>query len=347
MGFGKKKNRLARIAVKALAVTVLLAGIGGGGYLAYQKKTGELKAAYEAQLEAMTLEAYALKRLAWMPTADLPAGTLLSEENVEQVEIKSSIENYMYLDSFEEGMMLKVDVLKDMPLMTAMVTKEFIGADLREAELNMLLLPTNLKSGKQLDVRICLPDGEDFIVLSKKQVRNLKSDQNTVWLWLDEKELLTLDSAIVDAYLHPGTKLYTVNYIEPTIQKAAIPTYPVNEAVRQVMLMDPNILEEAKAGLADDQRVALETRLKSMTEESLQQMEAGVTQEETVREQAVTQNQLQLDQQAIESQDVQAVQEMQQAQQAPVADAGAVVDDVSGDSVIIESKEVETDATFY
>lgn len=341
MGFGKKKNRFARTAIKVLMFVLVAGGIGGGGFMMYQKQINTLKTGYEAQIEAMELESYSLKRQVWTAKEDLPAGTTLKEEMLQQTQIKSDLPAILYLETLTEGMTLKVDAAAGLPLMGSMVTREAVAADLREAELNMLRLPTDLRSGEVLDVRICLPDGQDFIVLSKKPVRQLKLEQNTLWLWLSEKEILTLDSAIVDTYLHPGTKLYTVNYVEPAIQQAAIATYPINEAVRQVMMSDPNILEKAKTDLAQGQRKALEDRLAKLAESDLQQVAQGVSAESQKSQAAVDQNR----QEALELAD----EAQPEVKLQPEASSEAVSDAIVPQAGVNLSSEEEVvnDAAFY
>ena len=41
--------------------------------------------------------------------------------------------------------------------------------DLRKVEYNMLVLPTQLATGEYVDIRLSLPSGQDYIVVSKKQ----------------------------------------------------------------------------------------------------------------------------------------------------------------------------------
>ena len=56
------------------------------------------------------------------------------------------------------------------------VTKDMIqdSTDLlsdtqRIQEYNMILLPSHLKNGDYVDIRLSLPNGQDYIVLSKKK----------------------------------------------------------------------------------------------------------------------------------------------------------------------------------
>ena len=45
---------------------------------------------------------------------------------------------------------------------------------------------------------------------------------------LSEDEILAMSCAIVEAYRINGSKLYATKYVEPGMQDAAIPTYPIN-----------------------------------------------------------------------------------------------------------------------
>ncbi len=136
----------------------------------------------------------------------------------------------------------------------AMVTKDMvtdaesqITDDLRIQEFNMILLPSQLKNGDYIDVRYNLPGGEDYIVLAKKKV--IYTTQTGVWLKLSEEEILTMGNAIVEAYGIAGSKIYALKYVEPGLQAASTPTFPVNRATFNLIETSPNILQTAKDGL--------------------------------------------------------------------------------------------------
>jgi len=120
-------------------------------------------------------------------------------------------------------------------------------ADQRLQEYNMIILPTLLTNGDYIDIRLQLPEGEDYIVVSKKKV--IYTDATTVWLKMTEDEILTLGNAIVEAYTIVGSKLYATTYTEAGMQNAATPTYPVSQAVLNLINTDPNIRKEARDGL--------------------------------------------------------------------------------------------------
>lgn len=118
----------------------------------------------------------------------------------------------------------------------------------RIQEYNMILLPSQLVNGDFIDVRISLPSGQDYIVLSKKCV--LGTSETSVWLKVTEEELLTLNNAIVEAYTVAGAKLYAIPYTEAGLQAQAIPTYTVSQAVLDLIYSDKNITQEARDALA-------------------------------------------------------------------------------------------------
>ena len=112
-------------------------------------------------------------------------------------------------------------------------------------EYNNILLPSQLKNGDYIDVRLTLPSGQDYVVLSKKKV--LGTTATSVWLKLDEFEIALVNSAIVESYAITGTKLYATEYSQPGQQKALTPTYTVSNEVRMLIENNPNIVDEARS----------------------------------------------------------------------------------------------------
>lgn len=127
-------------------------------------------------------------------------------------------------------------------------SEEATGNDTREQELNMIVLPTYLEADDYIDIRLTLPSGEDFIVVSKKKV--IDSNESTVWINCSEDETLILSNAIVEAYQVTGSKLYAVRYVEPGMQTTASVTYIPSSSIIQLINSDPNVVEKAKNELA-------------------------------------------------------------------------------------------------
>lgn len=110
-------------------------------------------------------------------------------------------------------------------------------------------LTNQLQVGDYVDVRISFPDGGDFVLLSKKQIKSLSPLREegvaALWMIVTEEELLRLSSAVVDAYLNEGCCIYAIQYVAET-QKEAIVNYVVNNTVKQLMAEDPNIVKKAE-----------------------------------------------------------------------------------------------------
>ena len=105
--------------------------------------------------------------------------------------------------------------------------------DLRQQEYNMISLPSQLTAGNYIDIRLALADGSDYIVIPKKYVQN--ANATTVWLNMNEEEILTMSNAIVEYYIMAGSKLYAVKYTDPGSQEAATPTYVPNATVAELI----------------------------------------------------------------------------------------------------------------
>ncbi|MNI46530.1 hypothetical protein D3C73_1009980 [compost metagenome] len=101
-------------------------------------------------------------------------------------------------------------------------------------------------------------------MLSKKKIQRLSS--GIVTITLNEGEILALSSAIVDAYLHKAS-IYALLYVEPYLQNKAIATYPVNQAVLDLIKRDPNIVNKAEQALQISSRSSLESDLSVLSPE--------------------------------------------------------------------------------
>lgn len=145
----------------------------------------------------------------------------------------------------------KIDLKKGTVVTSDMIKVENeLNADVRKVEYNMLILPSQLETNKYIDIRLSLPSGEDYIVISHKKIEIPSIDGidslNTIWLQLQETEILTLNCAIIEAYKIEGSKLYVTEYIEPGLQEAAESTYLPNDATINLINQDPNCVAEAK-----------------------------------------------------------------------------------------------------
>ena len=157
-----------------------------------------------------------------------------------------------YVELAQVPIVAKVDMNKNTIISPEMISKsdEKVTDDLRKQEYNMLQLQTQIESGEYIDVRLALPNGVDYIVVSKKQVEipqiNGVDSDDTIWLKLTEDEIITMNNAIVESYKILGSRLYITPYVEAGMQEASIPTYVPNREVALLIQNNPNIVQKAK-----------------------------------------------------------------------------------------------------
>ena len=193
--------------------------------------------------------------------------------------------------SYPGGYVAKVDLYEGTILAQSLVTEEnsslfvddgeggkMYADNVRYVEYNMLTLSTSVGLGDFVDIRLTLPNGQDLIVVSKKEIKTLLG--NTLGFELTEEEILMMDSAIVEAYIMESANLYVTQYIEPGIQAAASKTYTPTEAVKQLINGNPNITGEArnalKARFNDNLRTWTDSARASYTDEEKTKLEENV-----------------------------------------------------------------------
>ncbi len=155
---------------------------------------------------------------------NLEAGTILTKDMI------ANIDGLYTYTKQEEGK-------------TTIVTNPGI----RLEEYNMITLPTKLKAGDYIDIRLQLPSGTTYIVASKKYVED--TDATTVWLQMAEEEILAMNNAIVEAYQMKGSKLYADIYVESGMQQKVDITYVPSDVVTDLIAKSPNVIAKAKEEL--------------------------------------------------------------------------------------------------
>ncbi len=189
-------------------------------------------------------------------TIDNTRYEVIEEESTDSFYIeKNGEKEYLELDSVP--IVAKVDMNANTIITTDLISRgdSVVQDDVRRQEYNVVVLPMDLTTGDYIDIRLMLPNGQDFIVVSKKEVEIPQIDgvdsEDTIWVNLSEDEILHMSCAIIDAARISGAKLYATKYTEPGMQNAATPTYVVNADTSALLQSDPNILESAMQDIID------------------------------------------------------------------------------------------------
>ena len=187
----------------------------------------------------------------YMLTRDIKSGEAITASDVKSTKVVTDMttDHIATSSNMSDATIAKVDLPKGAILSTSMITTtdEKLTDDMRVQEYNMLILPTDLAKQDYVDIRIMFPNGQDYIVVTKKRV--LQSSANTIFIKMSEDEILSMSNAIVEAYRVEGSMLYATKYEDPGMQNAATPTYPGSRETLAVIEKDPNIVNEARNAL--------------------------------------------------------------------------------------------------
>lgn len=205
---------------------------------------------------------------AYVLTTDIKSGDSISLENLKKVDANMEIvpSNSVSLMQIEEDTIAKIDLKQGTILSTDMITssEEKNTDDTRIQEYNMILLPSQINTDEYVDIRLRLPSGLDYIVVSKKklelpQVLGIDSE-NTISLKLNESEIQIMSNAIVESYIVEGSILYVSKYVEPGLQSSSVPTYVPSIAVQEAIRENSNITVEARNALIKRFNESVNTR---------------------------------------------------------------------------------------
>lgn len=206
--------------------------------------------------------------------------------------------NKEYIQLVEAPVIAKIDINRNTVATSSIIAKstERTTNDLRKQEYNMVILPSQIQSGDFVDIRIRMQNGQDYIVVSKKEITIPDIDgvesEDTIIMNMTEAETLIMSNAIIEAYIDKGALLYATTYVEPGIQDNVTPTYVPSGAVQELMYNNPNIEQTAKATLINRYnqytsiRNNINNALAQYAQDTVNNIEAGVQEQITKAKQA-------------------------------------------------------------
>ena len=279
MAIRLRTKKLIYSALAGAGIMLIIGSVGGYFYVKHTQER-ELALKDEYQLKVQELETVALQsETGYSLKKDVIQGQLITSDMLTQVYLPeaASSEDLFLLGVLEmengKEYFAKTDLKANTVLTDSMIYKEQpITRDMREGEFTYIELPTNVEKGNYVDIRIQFPTGDDFVLLSKKKVKDLLG--LTVWLDINEGEILSLSSAVVDAYIE-GAKIYAIPYVDDYMQESSQMTYPVKENVRELIESSPNLVNLAQLNLTEQNRAKVEANLDAMEIEEVQKLRNG------------------------------------------------------------------------
>jgi len=270
----KIKKSLKRSTKQYIMVALIcIVVIGGAAIFTSIVITSQIRDEYQALLKEAYYEIEINQRDVYVAIADIISGEVITPDKVEKKKVYSSQPQQTYIVKDEIGKIALINISSGTQVMNTMVTDNIISSELREIEYEVLNINSNIINNDTVDVRIFFPNGEDYIILSKKIVKGITLDSNSSLFWLSEEEILRMSSAIIDAYLYNGAKIYTTKYIEPNLQEASLITYEPSVSTLLLIQENPNILITATDELSKQVRKAMENRLAASLNTSVEEIE--------------------------------------------------------------------------
>lgn len=202
-----KKKMIQGIAIGASIGIVIAIGVGVFSFFTIRSYSNGTNKTY---LKKYTTPVVVLKR-------DIVQGEVITSDMIDTVNVNNStVPTGTVSANAIVGLTAKYNIAAKVPITENMVSEEVVAADVRDVEINTVLMPSDLVEGDTVDVRIMFPNGTDYIVLAQKTIDKIYD--TTFWLKLSEDEIEMLNSAIVDSYLNSGSKLYALRYTDSDSQ---------------------------------------------------------------------------------------------------------------------------------
>lgn len=202
-----KKKTIQGIAIGASVGVALAVGIGVWSFFtirSYQNGTNK------NYIKNYTTEVAVLKK-------SIVQGEIITQDMIEMVNVNNNTVPTGVLSAANiVGLTAKYNIAAKVPLTTDMVSEDIVAADVRNVEINTVLMPSDLVEGDTIDIRVMFPNGTDYIVLAQKNVDKIYD--TTFWTKLSEDEIELLNSAVVDSFLNSGSKLYALKYADSDAQ---------------------------------------------------------------------------------------------------------------------------------
>lgn len=214
MMMGPTKKKVITTGIIAFTIPVVISGVA---FWQYNKKKEEEIA--ELKRKTATTKAYVF-------ADNLIEGDTIVSSDLLLVDVKGEsapIDSFSGDRSELVGRRVRINAEKKTIVTESMLMDEVDtnpGLSERLQEFNMFLLPSDLVEGDYVDLRITFPSGENYIIVSGKEIKKLGNtvDSNTFFVQLDEEEIIRTTAAILESYMSDGIKIYATKYVEPSAQ---------------------------------------------------------------------------------------------------------------------------------
>ncbi len=215
MAYTRKKEKGVFV-LCGIFIGITLASIVASGYLVLNQNPIEVKREEPENTQ---------KEICLVTKEEIKKGSPIQEGQfiAKKVDTHLTPENRLSFSEKINVMVSAIDIEPNTILTESMfVLKDAYVNDARYQDYSDIRLPLNLMKGDTVDIRIKRKAGDDYIVLSKKEI--VERANNTVWIMIDELERMRMNQAILE-FKNEMAELYTTEYINKIDQYAPSVTY--------------------------------------------------------------------------------------------------------------------------
>jgi hypothetical protein len=226
------------------------------------EKISEQYTAEIANLE-QTIAGYGTETTVYTVTSAVKAGDQITADNIEPMKMYSSLMTAQFVTNTSDiiGGYFKVAVNPGTPITYNMTMEEELDDTMRDHDIILDSIPVGTTVGDYIDIRMTMPYGDDYIVISHKRIYGISD--GTIKLYMTELEWNTYEGALIDYFLNQeyGCTLYGTRYIEPGIQQDAVAYYAVPTNIAALLSKNPNIVDKEEAVSLNEWRESIEELL--------------------------------------------------------------------------------------
>lgn len=210
-----------------------------------------------------TIAGYGDAVTVWTVSDAVKPGDEITDDKLQSLTMYTSLLNEQYIQDTSEivGKYFKVAVNPGTPLFYDSIMDEPLDDTTRDTDVVLDRIPVGTEVGDYIDIRITMPYGDDYVVISHKRVYQI--NDGSIKLHMTELEWNTYLGAMVDYYLNQqyGCTIYGAKYVEPGVQQEAVAYYAVPSNIAALLQKNPNIIDKEAAASLNDWRKSLDSLL--------------------------------------------------------------------------------------
>ena len=226
-----------------ILAAVLLLLLAGAGVFIMKKNYDNIIAQREEEISTLQQQLDEIGDLVtvYQLNTDVKSGTQMQNFQFSMVDVPVYSIPSSAITALEEleGFYYKITLSSGTIVTSDMLMQQQLTDDERTLDVVLDEIPIGIEIGDYVDIRIAFPLGQDYIVMSHKEVVEING--STLKLIVSQQDFYSYQSMQTDEALYSSTKAYGSTYIEGGVQAAAQQYYPVSIDVLKTMLLDPNI----------------------------------------------------------------------------------------------------------